>query len=137
MFSANPIATQELQLETGGYTASDWNVGGQVNIVPRNGGNEFHGSIQGDLGNSALQSSNVTPALRDVGVQGSSTIRKLYEVAGGVGGPIKKDKLWFFANARRWETSSYYPGPTFFSTPTKPPRTRITCITQPTQSAGL
>ncbi len=115
MFSANPTATQELQVETGGYTASDWNVGGQVNIVPRSGGNDFHGTIQSDFGDSALQSSNVTPELVSLGVPGSALkIRDLYEIAGGIGGPIIKDKLWFFADARRWESSAYYPGATFY-----------------------
>src|SRR5437588_2189636 len=112
--SNNPTATQEVQLETGGYTAEDWNNGGHVNIIPKNGGNNFHGSFQGDFGNKALQSGNVTPALQALGVNGSSSIRSLYEVAGGVGGPIKKDKLWFFADARHWISSSNQAGANFF-----------------------
>src|SRR5438309_11680011 len=112
--SNNPTATQEVQLETGGYTAEDWNNGGHVNIIPKNGGNNFHGSFQGDFGNKALQSGNLTPALQALGVNGSSSIRSLYEVAGGVGGPIKKDKLWFFADARHWISSSNQAGANFF-----------------------
>ena len=112
--SNNPTATQEVQLETGGYTAEDWNNGGHVNIIPKNGGNAFHGSFQADFGHKALQSGNVTPALQALGVPASSSIRSLYEVAGGVGGPIKKDKLWFFADARHWISSSYQAGANFF-----------------------
>src|SRR5436853_598359 len=112
--SNNPTATQEVQLETGGYTAEDWNNGGHVNIIPKSGGNAFHGSFQADFGNKALQSGNVTPALQALGVNGSSSIRSLYEVAGGVGGPIKKDKLWFFADARHWISSSNQAGANFF-----------------------
>jgi len=112
--SNNPTATQEVQLETGGYTAEDWNNGGHVNIIPKSGGNAFHGSFQADFGNKALQSGNVTPALQALGVNGSSSIRSLYEVAGGIGGPIKKDKLWFFADARHWISSSNQAGANFF-----------------------
>jgi hypothetical protein len=112
--SNNPTATQEVQLETGGYTAEDWNNGGHVNIIPKSGGNALHGSFQADFGHKALQSSNVTPALQALGVPSSSSIRSLYEVAGGVGGPIKKDKLWFFADARHWISSSYQAGANFF-----------------------
>jgi hypothetical protein len=112
--SNNPTATQEIQLETGGYTAEDWNLGGHANIIPKNGGNDFHGSFQADFGNKALQSSNVTPAIQALGVSSASTIRSLYEVAGGVGGPIKKDKLWFFADARHWISSSDQAGANFF-----------------------
>ena len=112
--SNNPTATQEIQLETGGYMAEDWNIGGHVNIIPKNGGNDFHGSFQADFGNKALEWGNVTPALQSLGVSSAASIRSLYEVAGGVGGPIKKDKLWFFADARHWVGSSYQGGANFF-----------------------
>ena len=112
--SNNPTATQEIQMETGGYTAEDWNNGGHVNIIPKNGGNDLHGSFQADFGNKALESGNLTPALQALGVTGSTSIRSLYEVAGGIGGPIKRDKLWFFADARRWVGSSYQAGANFF-----------------------
>ena len=112
--SNNPTATQEVQLETAGYTAEDWNNGGHVNIIPKNGGNDLHGAFQADFGHKALQSGNVTPALQALGVPSPSTIRSLYEVAGGVGGPIKKDKLWFFADARHWISSSNQAGANFF-----------------------
>src|SRR5437764_11975896 len=98
--SNNPTATQEVQLETGGYTAEDWNNGGHVNIIPKNGGNDLHGAFQADFGHKALQSSNITPELQGLGVPSPSTIRSLYEVAGGIGGPINKAKLWFIVAAR-------------------------------------
>jgi carboxypeptidase family protein len=112
--SNNPTATQEVQMETAGYTAEDWNNGGHVNIIPKSGGNDLHGAFQADFGSKALQSGNVTPALQGLGVPSPSSIRSLYEVAGGVGGPIKKDKLWFFADARHWISSSDQAGANFF-----------------------
>ena len=112
--SNNPTATQEVQMETGGFTAEDWNNGGHVNIIPKNGGNVLHGAFQADFGTKGLQSSNITPELQGLGVPSPATIRSLYEVAGGVGGPIKKDKLWFFADARHWISSSNQAGANFF-----------------------
>src|SRR5437016_13470035 len=76
--SNNPTATQEVQLENGGYTAEEWNNGGHGNIIPKSGGNAFHGSFQADFGSKALQSGNVTPALHALGVPSSSTIRTPY-----------------------------------------------------------
>ncbi len=38
------------------------------------------------------------------------------ELAGGVGGPLKRDKLWFFGSARRWVSQSYQPGNYFNAT---------------------
>ncbi len=81
---------------------------------PRNGGNDLHGAFQGDFGNKALQATNVTPAIAALGVPLPSTIRSLYEVAGGVGGPIKKDKLWFYVDGRHWITSNYQAGALYF-----------------------
>ena len=114
MTSSNPTATQEMQIESSGYAAEDWNLGGHVNIIPKNGGNDFHGTFQADFGDSALESGNVTPRLQALGVNTPSSIRNLYEVAGGVGGPIKKDKLWFFAEARHWISSSNLAGNLYF-----------------------
>ena len=56
----------------------------------------------------------MTPALQALGVPTPSSIRSLYEVAGGVGGPIMKDKLWFFADARHWISSSNQAGANYF-----------------------
>jgi len=114
MSSNNPTATQELQLEAGGYTAEDWNLGGHVNIIPKNGGNNIHGSFQADFSNHSLQNGNVTPAIQALGVPTPSSIRSLYEVAGGVGGPIKKDKLWFFLDARHWISATNQAGANYF-----------------------
>ncbi len=114
MSSNNPTATQELQLESSGYAAEDWNLGGHVNIIPKNGGNDLHGTLQADFGTKGLESANVTPALQGLGVPTPSSIRSLYEVAGGVGGPIIKDKLWFFADARHWVSASNQAGATYF-----------------------
>src|SRR5262249_10262289 len=33
-----------------------------------------------------------------------------YQVGGGLGGPIMKDKLWFYTAHRRWVASQYVPG---------------------------
>jgi hypothetical protein len=114
MTSSNPTATQELQIESSGYAAEDWNLGGHVNIIPKNGGNSLHGSLQADFGTKGLESANVTPALQALGVPAPSSIYSLYEVAGGIGGPIVKDKLWFFADARHWVSSSYQAGDHYF-----------------------
>jgi hypothetical protein len=114
MSSNNPTATQELQLEVGGYSAEDWNLGGHVNIIPKNGGNTIHGAFQADFSNHSLQSGNVTPAIQALGVPTPASIRSLYEVAGGIGGPIKKDKLWFFLDARHWVSATNQAGANYF-----------------------
>lgn len=114
MSSNDPQATQELQVTTSGYAADDWNLGGHVNIIPKNGGNDFHGSFAADFGSKGLEWGNVTPAIQALGVPTPSTIRSLYETAAAVGGPIKKDKLWFFVDARHWTSATNQAGGTYF-----------------------
>jgi hypothetical protein len=111
MTSTNPTSIQEVTLETSGYSAQNWAQGGQINFIPRQGGNNLHGSFQSDFGSKGLQWTNVTPDLAARGVNTTQpSIRKLYEIAGGFGGPIIKDKLWFYADGRHWISESYQVG---------------------------
>jgi hypothetical protein len=109
-YSPNPAATAEITVETSGMSAESETGGVHINMVPKAGGNTFSGSFYSTMGHKNLQSANVTPALRARGVGGQPEIRKLFDVNGGVGGPIKRDKLWFFLAQRWFHTSSFLPG---------------------------
>jgi Carboxypeptidase regulatory-like domain len=105
MSSSNPTSVQEVQLVTSGYSAEDWTGGGHINIIPKNGGNNFHGAIDANWSNSGLQGDNVSTAIAARGVTSVPAIKTMYEIAGGVGGAIVKDKLWYFVDGRRWVSS--------------------------------
>jgi len=109
--SINPATIQEVALQlTGGLTAEAQSGGIQSNAVLRDGGNRVSGSVVLDFGHRDLMSSNVDDALRQRGVTSSAFLKENTDVAGGVGGPIKRDKLWFFLDARRWKAYSEFPG---------------------------
>jgi hypothetical protein len=111
MSSVNPTSIQEVSVLTaGGLTAESETGGAQINIVPRDGGNTFHGSFHFNFGHQDLQTSNLDANLRARGLTSTDSIKQLTEIAGGVGGPIKQDKLWFYASARNWVTNRYLPG---------------------------
>ncbi len=116
MSSVNPTAIEEVGILTGGLGAESESGGAQVNVVARAGGNVYSGSFYGTVGDSSLQAGNVDDALRARGVTTSPFIKASYELAGGVGGPIARDRLWFFASARRWISQSYQPGNYFNQT---------------------
>ncbi|MFZ0039111.1 MAG: TonB-dependent receptor, partial [Candidatus Acidiferrales bacterium] len=79
-------------------------LGGIVNIVTKSGGNDFHGSIYDYLQNNATDArSLLQPA-----PEGDALRQNQYGAT--VGGPIKKDKTFFFVNyegQRRGESPTY------------------------------
>jgi hypothetical protein len=74
--------------------------GGQVNIVTKSGTNDFHGSAFEFLRNSALDSRSFLDIDPDPTVTGPTKVPpfRLNQFGGSVGGPIVKDRTFFFAN---------------------------------------
>src|SRR5438128_9109489 len=79
-----------------------------MNAIPKSGGNAFRGSFLINGSWPSLQGDNVTDRLRARGVQNTTnTLKKLYDINGAFGGPIKRDKLWFYYTSRYF-TNEYY-----------------------------
>ena len=90
----------EITVSTTGGSA-DAEIGGPIiNVVPRTGGNAFSGQFFGAGAGPAMQSSNFTQELKDAGLLSPSDLKKVWDVNLAVGGPIKRDKAWFFATTR-------------------------------------
>ena len=68
----------------------------RVNIIPRDGGNQFSGSFFGAWSDGAWQSDNMTPELQARGLRAVDRIEHIYDFNVGQGGPIRRDKLWFY-----------------------------------------
>src|SRR5580658_2247530 len=88
-------------------------IGGIVNIVTKGGTNDFHGSAYEYFQNNALDSANLLqkpePGLQQVPLP--DTLQQ-NQFGGTIGGPIQKDKTFFFANyegKRRAESPLYPP----------------------------
>ncbi len=87
-------AVQEFQLATNRFSAPLGRSGSSVaNIVTKSGTNYFHGSGSFYFRNSALQG---LPATADRSLTDPPFDREQY--AFGIGGPLKKDRAWFFAS---------------------------------------
>ncbi|HSR06043.1 MAG TPA: carboxypeptidase regulatory-like domain-containing protein, partial [Bryobacteraceae bacterium] len=84
-------AIAEFQTLTGTYGAQFGGNGGAINAVTKSGTNEFHGSAYEFLRNSALDARGFFDA-------GSPPPFRRNQFGGSVGGPIKKNKVFFFAN---------------------------------------
>src|SRR5262252_349521 len=80
-----------------------------MNVVPKTGGNQYRASASFQASGSGLQSNNYTDYLSSV-LSTPATLLGLYDVEGGLGGPIKKDKLWFFYTGRTFGSSTSVTG---------------------------
>lgn len=115
----------EVQFGTTGNDASMPTPGALVNFVVKSGGNQFHGDMYQDYENPNFQGHNISTYQLDEGAGVGSRITNYRDTNGDLGGPIKKDKLWFYFSARQQEigtTVTGYPvnnpssGPAFTTT---------------------
>ena len=92
----NPDAIQEFKIQTSTYDASyGRNPGANVNVVTKSGTNDFHGDLFEFFRNEKLNANDFFQN-RDGG--GQKQILKQNQFGGTIGGPIKKDKLFFFGS---------------------------------------
>jgi hypothetical protein len=87
---------EEVQVVVLNATAETANPGVTLNMIVKSGGNQFHGRYEGTGESSALQSTNLTPALQALGVTTGNSINNYESASADLGGPLKKDKLWFY-----------------------------------------
>ena len=91
---------QEMQVMVGGGLGESETGGPVANIIPRSGGNSFSGSAFFSGTQSNLQSDNITDELRARGIPTAPTVRKNWDSSVALGGPILRDRFWFFGNVR-------------------------------------
>jgi hypothetical protein len=102
----NNAFVQEMTYQTAGAGADVSPGGVRVNIVPRDGGNQFSGSFFGAWSDGAWQSNNLSDELRSAGLRSVDRIDKIWDFNFGIGGPVFRDKLWFYGSARHWGVHS-------------------------------
>jgi hypothetical protein len=93
-------AFQEFTVGTQGNDASMPVPGNQVNAVIKTGTNQFHGDMYFDYENPNFQGHNISQSQVLQGAGLGQRIHTYYDPDGDIGGPIIKDKLWFFASIR-------------------------------------
>src|SRR4029079_5576582 len=107
VFVFNPLTFQEVTVETGGISAERNTGGVQMNIVPRDGGNTFSGSFNTSHTAPSLQEDHLNDELSARGLRLLSSLKKHYDTGGAFGGPILRDRLWFFAGSRFGANQQY------------------------------
>ena len=105
------VATsQEVAMTTSGGLAEAETGGVIVNVIPREGSNTFSNQFNFSVSNGALQGSNYTQALKDAGLQAPAELIMVYDVNPMAGGPIVRDRLWFYSTYRQTGSERTVPG---------------------------
>jgi Carboxypeptidase regulatory-like domain len=91
----NPDAVQEFRVITNSYSAEYGRfAGGVVDLVTKSGTNQWHGSLFEFLRNDVLNANRWTPG---VSLLAKEVLRR-NQFGGSFGGPVSRDKTFFFAS---------------------------------------
>ncbi|HEV2385742.1 MAG TPA: TonB-dependent receptor [Candidatus Acidoferrales bacterium] len=114
---------QETNYQVGALPADISQGGIFMNMVTKSGGNTVHGTIFLNGASEGMQSNNVNstlaqqlllnlpPAVRSQpGIRLGSPITETYDYNGEVGGPLLRDKLWWFTSLRAWTVNTLVSG---------------------------
>ena len=103
-FFVNALTAQEIVVDTPtGSSSAEYTSNGVVlNVIPREGGNRFSGTLFASGTDHYLQADNMNDALRAAGAITNSGTREVYDLNAVFAGPIIKDKVWFMTAHRRW-----------------------------------
>jgi len=93
---------EQIQVTTGGGDVSVQSSGLSINLVSKSGSNVFKGTAVATFENDAMQANNVTPELFYSGTSGllsGNPLQKITNFSVEYGGPIKRNRLWFWGAA--------------------------------------
>ena len=83
--------------------------GVRINFIPRDGGNRFAAATFFTFTNGSLASNNFTDELKAAGLTTPNEVKRNWDLNASAGGPIKRDKLWFWFSSRFIGTESWAP----------------------------
>jgi hypothetical protein len=106
----NMLIYQEVTIDSSSSSAEQGLGGVQINLIPREGGNTVRGTNIVSFANEDMQGSNLSEDLVARGLRTPNSIKKNWDVNPAVGGPIRRDKIWFFFSGRYNGADNYVGG---------------------------
>jgi len=106
-FYFNDGLMEEISYQTSSMPAEAPVGGVQINMIPRDGGNQYRGSIFATGAGESLQSNNSDEELEALGLTARNRVKSVYDVNLTFGGPIMRDRLWFFSTYRKWSANNF------------------------------
>jgi len=109
-FGYDTANAQEIQVTIAGGLGETDRGGPAFNMIPRTGGNSFTGTYFLSYAGEWAQASNLDAELKSFGITEVPGLIKNWDTNYAMGGPIKRDKLWFFGNVRSFGSANDVPG---------------------------
>jgi hypothetical protein len=101
-YQLNAASVEEMVMSTSGISADTNADGLVVNVIPKEGSNSVRTLLAGLFSNDKLETANLSDALKARGLKTANKTLKLFDESASVGGPIKRDRVWFFVAPRSW-----------------------------------
>ena len=101
-FAYNTSDAVEMQVSISGGLGETEVGGPSMNIIPRAGGNRFAGTAFWNGAGDWSRSENIDDELRSVGITRGPALKQSWDVSGSYGGPIRRDRLWFYGTIRNY-----------------------------------
>jgi hypothetical protein len=109
-YIADVANAREIAMITTGGLGEAEGGGPALNVLPKEGGNVIRGTFFSAGASGGMIGSNYTQELKDRGLTTPGVIRKVWDFNLGLGGPIAKNRLWFYANVREEGSERSVPG---------------------------
>jgi Carboxypeptidase regulatory-like domain len=100
----------EIQVTVAGGLGEVDRGGPQFNLIPKTGGNTFNGTAFLSTAGKWSQGDNLTDQLKGYGLTNVPALVKNWDTNFALGGPIVKDRLWFYNNVRSYGNHQEIPG---------------------------
>jgi len=97
----------EIAVDTTSLSAEMSTGGIRINFIPKDGGNTFGNSTFFTFANSSMQGNNYTDALKAAGLATPTQLDSTWDLNESIGGPIKRDKAWFWFSTRFNRSSAF------------------------------
>ncbi|HXT32185.1 MAG TPA: carboxypeptidase regulatory-like domain-containing protein [Vicinamibacterales bacterium] len=105
MYYMDYNAAEEISVDTAAMGADIGGGGGaNINIIPKSGSNLMKGSVYYSGTGKQFAADNVDDELRAQGITAGTRLLKLNDLNADGGGPILRDRLWWFGSARDYTT---------------------------------
>jgi hypothetical protein len=104
------VGLDEVAVRVGGGLGETDTGGPIMNIVPRSGGNSFDGTVFTSLAGDWSRGDNLNDELRSFGITETPGIIQAHDASFSIGGPIVRDRLWFYGSYRNLSTQTAVEG---------------------------